>query len=77
MPEGNKHMYGSGYIEKQMAKQGEMSDANEAALYREKPEFDTKIKSNYPLTENFPSESGSKHIDPNVLGKLAASSPHS
>ena len=55
MPEGNKHMYGSGYIEKQMAKQGEMSDANEAALYREKPEFDTKIKSNYPLTENFPS----------------------
>ena len=35
MPERNKHMYGSGYIEKQMPKQGEMSDANEAALYRE------------------------------------------
>ena len=77
MPTGNKQMYGSNYIEKQMAKQGEMSDANESALYREKLEFDTVIKRNYPLTESFPSESGSKHVDPNVLGKMAAYTPNS
>ena len=77
MPYGNKEMYGAGYIEKQMAKQGEVSDVDESALYREKLEFDNKIKRNYPLTESFPSKAGSKHIDPNVLGKLASSSPHS
>ena len=77
MPTGNTQMYGAGYIEKQMAKQGEMSDVNESALYREKLEFDTVIKNNYPLTEDFPSEAGNKHMDANVLGKMAASSPHS
>jgi len=70
-------MYGANYIEKQMAKQGEMSDVNESALYREKLEFDTVIKRNYPLTESFPSEAGSKHMDPNVLGKMAAYTPDS
>lgn len=77
MPTGNKQMYGANYIEKQMAKHGEMSDVNESALYREKLEFDTVIKRNYPLTESFPSEAGSKHMDPNVLGKMAAYTPDS
>ena len=77
MPTGNKQMYGANYIEKQMAKQGEMSDVNESALYREKLELDTVIKRNYPLTESFPSEAGSKHMDPNVLGKMAAYTPDS
>ena len=77
MPTGNTQMYGAGYIEKQMAKQGETSDVNESALYREKLEFDTVIKNNYPLTEDFPSEAGSKHMDPNVLGKMAAYNPDS
>ena len=31
MPEGNKQMYGAGYIMGQMSQQGEMSDANEAS----------------------------------------------
>ena len=77
MPTGNTQMYGAGYIEKQMAKQGEMSDVNESALYREKLEFDTVIKNNYPLNEDIPSEAVSKHMDPNVLGKMAAYNPYS
>ena len=35
--------------------------ANEAQLYREKPEFTTKIESS-SLIEAVPSESGSKHM---------------
>lgn len=77
MPEGNKQMYGANYISGQMSKQGEMSDANESALYREPLEFDTVIKRNYPLTEAFPSEAGSKHMDESVLGKMAEYSPDS
>ena len=61
MPEGNKHMYGKAYIMKQMSKQGEFSDANESALYREKLEFTTKIESS-SLIEAVPSESGNKHM---------------
>ena len=37
MPYGNPQAYKSGYIMGQMSKHGEMSDANEAQLYREKP----------------------------------------
>ena len=77
MPEGNKQMYGANYISGQMSKQGEMSDANESALYREPLEFDTVIKRNYPLTESFPSEAGSKHVDESVLGKMAEYNPDS
>ena len=77
MPEGNKEMYGASYIMGQMSQQGEMSDANEASLYCEPLEFDTVIKRNYPLTEAFPSESGSKHVDESVLGKMAEYNPDS
>ena len=61
MPYGNKQMYKSGYIMGQMSKHGEMSDADESALYREKLEFGTKTNTG-KLTEDFPSESGSKHM---------------
>ena len=53
MPAGNKQMYGKGYIMGQMSKQGEMSDANESALYREGLEFDTRSKTDV-LTEDMP-----------------------
>ncbi len=45
----------------QMSKHGEMSDANEAQLYREKNEFGPGIKQG-SLIEAVPSESGSKHM---------------
>ena len=61
MPTGNKHMYGSGYIMGQMSKQGEFSDAKESNLYREKKEFGVGTK-NGVHTEDFPSESGKKHM---------------
>ena len=61
MPYGNKKAYGSGYIMGQMKKHGEMSDANEAQLYREKLEFNTKINIG-KLTEDAPAESGNKHM---------------
>ena len=61
MPTGNKQMYGKGYIMGQMKKQGEFNDANESALYREKLEFGVGTKQGV-LTEDFPSESGSKHM---------------
>ena len=61
MPAGNKQMYGSGYIMGQMSKQGEMSDAKESNLYREKMEFGVGTKQGV-LTEDFPSESGNKHM---------------
>ena len=61
MPAGNKHMYGSGYIMGQMSKQGEMSDAKESNLYREKMEFGVGTKQGV-LTEDFPSESGNKQM---------------
>ena len=61
MPAGNKQMYGSGYIMGQMSKQGEMSDANESSLYREGLEFGVGTKTGV-LTEDFPSESGNKHM---------------
>ncbi len=61
MPQGNKHMYGKGYIMGQMKKQGEFSDAKEDALYREKLEFGVGTKQGV-LTEDFPSESGNKHM---------------
>ncbi len=61
MPMGNKQMYGKGYIMEQMKKQGEFSDANESALYREKLEFGVGTKQGV-LTEDFPSESGNKHM---------------
>ena len=61
MPAGNKQMYGEGYIMGQMSKQGEMSDANESALYREGLEFGVGTKIGV-LTEDFPSEAGNKHM---------------
>tara|TARA_Y100000401_G_C8315745_1_gene222293 strand:+ start:32 stop:259 length:228 start_codon:yes stop_codon:yes gene_type:complete len=61
MPQGNKHMYKKGYIMGQMSKQGEFSDAKEDALYREKLEFGVGTKQGV-LTEDFPSESGNKHM---------------
>ena len=61
MPTGNKHMYGSNYIMGQMSKQGEFSDAKEANLHREKLEFGVGTKQGV-LTEDFPAESGSKHM---------------
>ena len=61
MPYGNKQMYGKDYIMKQMKKQGEFNDANESALYREKLEFGVGTKQGV-LTEDFPSESGNKHM---------------
>jgi hypothetical protein len=61
MPYGNKQMYGKDYIMKQMGKQGEFSDANESALYREKLEFGVGTKQGV-LTEDFPSEGGNKHM---------------
>ena len=61
MPYGNKQMYGKDYIMKQMGKQGEFNDANESALYREKLEFGVGTKQGV-LTEDFPSESGNKHM---------------
>ena len=61
MPYGNPQAYKSGYIMGQMSKHGEMSDANEAQLYREKLEFTTKIESS-SLIEAVPSESGNKHM---------------
>jgi len=66
MPYGNKQMYGKGYIMGQMKKQGEFSDANESALYREKLEFGVGTK-NGVLTEDFPSESGNKHMGQNSM----------
>ncbi len=61
MPYGNPQAYKSGYIMGQMKKHGEMSDANESALYREKLEF-TPGTQNGKLTESFPSEGGNKHM---------------
>ena len=61
MPAGNKQMYGEGYIMGQMSKQGEMSDANESALYREGLEVGVGTKTGV-LTEDFPSEAGNKHM---------------
>ena len=61
MPYGNPQAYGAGYIMGQMKKHGEMSDANEAQLYREKLEFNTKINIG-KLTEDAPAESGNKHM---------------
>ena len=61
MPQGNKHMYKKGYNMGQMSKQGEFSDAKEDALYREKLEFGVGTKQGV-LTEDFPSESGNKHM---------------
>ena len=61
MPMGNKQMYGKGYIMGQMSKQGEFSDANESALYREKLEFGVGTKQGV-LTEDFPSEGGNTHM---------------
>ena len=61
MPYGNKQMYGKDYIMKQMGKQGELNDANESALYREKLEFGVGTKQGV-LTEDFPSEGGNKHM---------------
>ena len=61
MPAGNNQMYGKGYIMGQMSKQGEMSDANESALYREGLEFGVGTKPGV-LTEAFPSEAGNKHM---------------
>ena len=66
MPTGNKHMYGKGYMMGQMSKQGEFSDAKEANLYREKKEFGVGTK-NGVLTEDFPSESGNKHMGQNSM----------
>ena len=66
MPAGNKHMYGKGYIMGQMSKQGEFSDAKESNLYREKKEFGVGTK-NGVLTEDFPSESGNKHMGQNSI----------
>ena len=61
MPYGNPQAYKSGYIMGQMKKHGEMSDANESQLYREKLEFGTKIDIG-KLTEDAPAESGNKHM---------------
>ena len=66
MPAGNKQMYGKGYIMGQMSKQGEMSDAKESNLYREKLEFGVGTK-NGVLTEDFKSESGNKHMGQNSM----------
>ena len=54
-------MYVKVYIMGQMSKQGEMSDAKEASLYREGLEFGVGTKQSV-LTEDFPSESGNKHM---------------
>mgnify|MGYP004451322847 CR=1 FL=1 len=66
MPYGSTQMYGKGYIMGQMKKQGEFNDANESALYREKLEFGVGTK-NGVLTEDFPSESGNKHMGQNSM----------
>ena len=76
MPYGNKQMYGKDYIMKQMSKQGEMNDANESSLYREKAEFGMKIKHGV-LIEDFGKKGGGKNVDSKVLGSLASKSPHS
>ena len=61
MAYGNPQAYKSGYIMGQMSKQGEMSDANEASLYREPLEFNTTINVG-KLTEDAPAEAGNKHM---------------
>ena len=61
MSYGNPQAYKAGYIMGQMSKQGEMSDANESALYREGLEFGVGTKTGV-LTEDFPSEAGNKHM---------------
>jgi len=61
MPTGNKQMYGKGYIMGQMSKQGDFSDVDEEALYREKLEFGVGVKESV-LTEDFPSTSGNDHM---------------
>ena len=61
MPYGNPKAYKSGYIMGQMKKHGEMSEVNESALYRTKLEFSPGTK-NGKLTEDFPSEGGSKKV---------------
>ena len=66
MPYGNPQAYKSGYIMGQMKKHGEMSDANESALYREKLEF-TPGTQNGKLTESFPAEGGSKHMGQSAM----------
>ena len=50
----------------QMAKHGAMSEVNEDQLYREKNEFGPGIKQG-SLTEDFPSESGNKHMGQNAM----------
>ena len=66
MPYGNPQAYKSGYIMGQMKKHGATSEVDEAALYRTKPEFSPGTQ-NGKLTEDFPSESGSKHMGQSAM----------
>ena len=66
MPYGNPQAYKSGYIMGQMKKHGATSEVDEAALYREKLEFSPGTK-NGKLTEDFPSEGGSKHMGQSAM----------
>ncbi len=66
MPYGNPQAYKSGYIMGQMKKHGATSEVNESALYRTKLEFTPGTK-NGKLTEDFPSESGNKHMGQSAM----------
>jgi hypothetical protein len=66
MPYGNEQAYKSGYIMGQMKKQGDMSEVKEDALYREKLEFKPGVNQG-KLTEDFPAESGNKHMGSSAM----------
>ena len=66
MPYGNPQAYKSGYIMGQMKKHGATSEVDEAALYRDKLEFSPGTQ-NGKLTEDFPAESGSKHMGQSAM----------
>jgi hypothetical protein len=73
MPQGVKSAYKSGYIMGQMSKQGEMNEANESSLYREKLDSNVMGENSGEFKQSQDSKTaGTKHTGD--LGMIMGSS---
>ena len=74
MPQGVKSAYKSGYIMGQMGKQGEMNEANESSLYREKLDSRVMGENSGAFTQSEKSSSCKGSVHTGQLGMIMGQS---
>ena len=74
MPQGVKGAYKSGYIMGEMGKQGEMNEANESSLHREKLDSRVMGENSGAFTQSEKSSSGKGSAHTSQLGMIMSQS---